>query len=195
MRARLAIAYSNQVVEIREVVLKDKPSLMINMSPKATVPVLVLTGDTVLEESLEIMKWALQKNDPDKWLSQTSANLIDENDSTFKSNLDKYKYYNRYPEKTQLEYRRGCEVFLLKLEALLSDNIFLTGDNIKFADVALLPFVRQFAFVDIKWFESSEYVLIRRWLQVFLESPLFEKSMTHYNQWHVGDRQVLFPVS
>ncbi|MBT5808032.1 glutathione S-transferase [Candidatus Uhrbacteria bacterium] len=193
MRARLAIAASGQTVELREVVLKDKPESMMSYSPKGTVPVLVLSDGTVIDESLDVMKWALQQNDPDGWLEQMGTDLVEENDSTFKMHLDKYKYFTRHPEHTKEVYREHCEVFLKKLEVLLSKNEFLTGDQMKFADAAILPFVRQFAKADIEWFQSSKYKNTQRWLEHFLQSPLLEQVMTKYEQWSVDDTPVLFP--
>ncbi|NQV90074.1 glutathione S-transferase [Candidatus Uhrbacteria bacterium] len=192
MRARLAIAKSNQTVEIREVVLREKPQSMIDFSPKATVPVLVLSDGTVLEESLEIMNWALQKNDPDHWLQILNKDLIQDNDTRFKIYLDKYKYFNRHPEKTQLAYRKECEKFLVKLGYCLSKTQFLQGDHMTLVDAALLPFIRQFANVDIEWFESSPYKHVNRWLHTFLQSTLFDRIMTPYDQWHADDKQILF---
>jgi glutathione S-transferase len=194
MRARLAIAKSGQIVELREVVLKDKPASMLSYSAKGTVPLLVFEDGAVIDESLDVMKWALKKNDPNGWLEQMGTVFVEENDSTFKTHLDTYKYFTRHPEHSKEVYRERCEVFLKKLEVLLAKNQFLTGDQVKFADAALVPFIRQFANVDYEWFQSSSYKNLHRWLQDFLRSSLFEQLMTRYEQWHINDPPLLFPL-
>ena len=183
MRARMAVAYAGAEVELVEVSLKAKPAEMLKRSPKGTVPVLVL-DDEVLEQSLDIMRWALARNDPDDWsmasdnaAQQQIAALIAENDSTFKTDLDRYKYAVRYPEFTQEEYRARGEVFLSKLERLLSDCECLINDHLTLADIALAPFVRQFCFVDPDWFWQSPYPRLQGWLKRFLESALFTDAM------------------
>jgi len=156
---------------------------MLERSPKGTVPVLVL-DDQVLEQSLDIMRWALAQNDPDNWsmcgdadAQQRIAELIAENDSTFKTDLDHYKYAVRYPEFTQTQYRARGEVFLNELERSLSDRDFLMTDHLTLADIALAPFVRQFCFVDPEWFWLSPYPRLQAWLKRFLESALFKQVM------------------
>jgi glutathione S-transferase len=183
MRARMAVAYSGAEVELVEVSLKAKPAEMLKRSPKGTVPVLVL-DDEVLEQSLDIMQWALARNDPDDWsmafdsaAQQQIAELVAENDSTFKTDLDRYKYAVRYPDFTQEEYRARGEVFLSKLEGLLSDRECLISDHLTLADIALAPFVRQFCFVDPDWFWQSPYPRLQGWLKRFLESELFTDAM------------------
>ncbi len=193
MRARLALAKSGQGVELREVSLKDKPVSMLEFSPKGTVPVLVLPDRSVIDESLEIMKWALSHNDPDSWLDKTSMELIDENDSTFKMHLDKYKYFNRHPENDQKHYRQLGEIFIKKLDNLLSDRAFLSGDHMRFVDAAILPFVRQFASVEPEWLGSSPYTNVHRWLETFLDSDLFTQIMKKYVLWKPGNTPVFFP--
>jgi len=183
MRARLALAISGQTVELREVELKDKPSSMIEFSPKGTVPVLVLPDGYVIDESLEIMKWALTKNDPDSWLDEANMDLINENDSTFKMHLDKYKYHNSHPENNQEHYRQLGEVFIKKLDDLLSHSTFLSGDHMRFVDAALLPFVRQFASVEPDWLGSSPYKNVHLWLGTFLQSDLFDEIMSKHKKW------------
>jgi glutathione S-transferase len=183
MRARMAVAYSGVPVELIEVSLKAKPPEMLERSPKGTVPVLVL-DDEVLEQSLDIMRWALAQNDPDDWSMASDpeaqrqiADLIAENDTGFKTDLDHYKYAVRYPEFTQADYRARAEVFLNKLEGLLNDRDFLVTDHLTLADVALAPFIRQFCFVDPDWFWQSPYPKLQGWLQRFLESALFARVM------------------
>lgn len=175
MRARLALRYSGVAVSIIEVSLKAKPAEMLALSPKGTVPVLRVEG-RVIEESLEIMQWALAQHDPDDWLLQGEPRvlaLIAENDQVFKLHLNRYKYAERYPEQSMEHYRAEGEVFLQKLETLLADREYLLADHLSLADAALMPFVRQFAHVDREWFASTPYRRLQAWLQRFLDSPLF----------------------
>ena len=180
MRARMALRYAGIAVEIREISLKDKPQSMRKVSPKATVPVLVLQDGTVLEESLDIMRWALQQRDSDGWLSADSEltqQLIAENDGSFKQALDKYKYAIRFPEQPAETYRAQGEVFLQKLESLLGRSKFLLKDQISQADIAIFPFIRQFSGVDTAWFETAPYPKLRAWLKGLVESELFVSIM------------------
>ena len=180
MRARMALKYADIAVEIREIELKNKPAEMLKVSPKATVPVLVLGDGTVIEQSLDIMLWALQKQDKEGWLNGDSAltqQLITENDSSFKQALDKYKYAIRFPEQSAQVYRAQGEVFLQKLEALLSQSPFLLSNQISLADIAIFPFIRQFSGVDSIWYESAPYPQLKVWLRTLVESELFTKIM------------------
>ena len=180
MRARMALKYADIAVEIREIELKNKPAEMLKVSPKATVPVLVLGDGTVIEQSLDIMLWALQKQDKEGWLNGDSAltqQLITENDSSFKQALDKYKYAIRFPEQSAQVNRAQGEVFLQKLEALLSQSPFLLSNQISLADIAIFPFIRQFSGVDSIWYESAPYPQLKVWLSTLVESELFTKIM------------------
>lgn len=175
MRARLALGYSGVPVRIVEVSLKAKPPEMLALSPKGTVPVLSVDG-RVIEESLEIMQWALAQHDPDDWLlggDPAVLALIEENDQVFKHHLNRYKYAERYPEQPMEHYRAEGEVFLQTLEGLLADRAYLLADHPSLADMALAPFVRQFAHVDRDWFASTPYSRLQQWLEAFLQSPLF----------------------
>ncbi|ONH50309.1 Glutathione S-transferase [Pseudomonas cedrina] len=175
MRARLALRYCGVPVRIIEVSLKDKPVEMLALSPKGTVPVLSVDGE-VIDESLAIMQWALARHDPDDWLLQDDPAvlaLIAENDQGFKYQLDRYKYAERYPEQSREDYRAAGEVFLRKLEQLLAEREYLLADHPSLADMALAPFVRQFAHVDREWFAGAPYPNLQRWLEWFLNSPLF----------------------
>ncbi|KWV87777.1 MULTISPECIES: glutathione S-transferase [Pseudomonas] len=179
MRARLTLRYSGVPVRIIEVSLKAKPAEMLALSPKGTVPVLSVEG-RVIEESLEIMQWALAQHDPDDWLLQGDPAvlaLIDENDQVFKHHLNRYKYAERYPEQPMEHYRAEGEGFLQKLEGLLAEREYLLAEHLSLADVALAPFVRQFAHVDREWFAGTPYQRLQIWLQRFLESPLFTAVM------------------
>ena len=175
MRARMALRYSGVAVQIIEVSLKAKPAEMLALSPKGTVPVLSVDG-RVIDESLAIMRWALAQNDPEGWLLEddgATQALIEENDQGFKYQLDRYKYAERYPEQPMEHYRAEGEVFLSKLEGLLAEREYLLAGHLSLADVALAPFVRQFAHVDREWFGRAPYPRLQAWLQRFLESPLF----------------------
>jgi glutathione S-transferase len=183
MRARMALSYAGIAVEVREISLKDKPAHMLQVSPKATVPVLVLPDGQVIDQSLQIMQWALQQHDADGWLSadpQHAALLIAENDGSFKQNLDRYKYAIRFPEHSAADYRQQGELFLAKLELHLQQTSFLLSNKISLADIAIFPFIRQFAAVDGDWFASADYIKLKSWLQHLVESELFQGAMLKY---------------
>nr|WP_087148141.1 glutathione S-transferase [Crenothrix polyspora] len=186
MRVRLAIAYAGIAVEIREIQLKQKPMQMLALSPKGTVPVLQLPDGTVFEESLDIMRWALAQNDPDNWLAfdTESENLIQWNDGDFKYYLDRYKYADRYPEFSERYYRHQAEIFLVELEGRLIHNPYLGGSRCCLLDVAIFPFIRQFAAVDSAWFAASDYQHLNNWLNGFLASDLFVSVMAKHPVWN-----------
>ena len=191
IRARMAIYYASITVELREVSLANKPQQMLALSPKGTVPVLQL-HNKVLDESLDVIHWALQQSDSDGWLrpelqSQTET-LIKSNDNDFKAWLDKYKYWERFPEQPQLYYRERAEEFIALLENLLEKHRFLLGQKLSVADIAIFPFIRQFAFVDKEWFDSAPYPNLQKWLQEFLVCDIFVQSMAKQPLWQMGDR-------
>lgn len=182
MRARMALVESKIEFDVYEISLRNKPQEMLSISPKGTVPVLIV-NELVLDESLEIMKWAY-KNSKSKQLNvlesekQTTANkLIEINDGKFKDFLDCYKYFERYPNKSKQEHRENCYFFLDILEKRLKDTLFLINDERTFADISIFPFIRQFMNVDKGWFDESEYIKIKKWLTLLVESDLFEKIM------------------
>lgn len=199
MRARMALAYAQISVYLREIILRDKPSHLLSMSPKGTVPVLQLIDGTVLEQSLDIMLWALSQHDPDGWLSvdesirEKTFQLIDENDTQFKAALDRYKYSDRYEDVNSLQQRDKAEVFLQKLEACLQQHQFLMADQITLADIAIFPFIRQFASHDPEWFDTLPYCKLQQWLQYHLNSKLFARIMHSYPVWKEGAAEVEFP--
>lgn len=179
MRARMALRYCGVAVNIVEVSLKAKPAEMLALSSKGTVPVLSVDGQ-VIDESLAIMHWALAQSDPQDWLLKDDpvgqhhiAELIEENDQVFKVHLNRYKYAERYPEQPMVFYRAEGEVFLRRLDELLEGRDYLLAEHPSLADVALMPFVRQFAHVDRDWFGQTPYHRLQGWLQRFLESELF----------------------
>jgi glutathione S-transferase len=179
IRARLAIAVNGVVVTHHEVELRNKPAAMLAISPKGTVPVLHLADGTVIDESLDIMRWALRQNDPEHWLvnDERHAALIEQNDTSFKRNLDCYKYPNRFPETPVENYRAACEIFLDILNARLATSTFLLGDKFSFADAAIVPFIRQFAHVDKDWFYQSRHHHVIKWLDRILASAIFVEVM------------------
>jgi glutathione S-transferase len=183
MRARMALRYCEVVVDIVEVSLKAKPAEMLALSSKGTVPVLNVDGQ-VIDESLDIMRWAVARHDPQDWLLKDDPQgqlaieaLIEENDQHFKVHLNRYKYAERYPQQPMAFYRAEGEVFLRKLEELLEGRDYLLTDHPSLADVALMPFIRQFAHVDREWFAQTPYRRLQAWLQRFLESDLFTSVM------------------
>jgi glutathione S-transferase len=176
MRARMALSYAGIAYQLHDISLKDKPAGLLAVSPKGTVPVLVLPDGRVLEQSLDIMHWALQQHDPSRWLDidrDNSQALISENDGAFKQALDKYKYASRFPEQSAASYRSQAEDFLCKLEQALQERPFLSGAHLSLTDVAIFPFIRQFAAVDANWFAQAAYPKLQAWLQARLESSLF----------------------
>ena len=177
MRARMALRYSGVPLSIVEVSLKAKPAEMLVASPKGTVPVLVCADGSVIEQSLDIMHWALARHDPDNWLQPGCAALIEDNDTRFKVLLDRYKYAIRYPEHPMEYYRAQGAEFLQRLEDVLARSAYLAGPALSLADVALAPFVRQFAHVDRDWFEQAPYPRLNAWLERFLASELFSSVM------------------
>lgn len=182
MRARMALHSSGIKVETREVVLRDKPQVMLDISPKGTVPVLVLDDGTVLEESLDIMRWALEQNDPEEWLKGTDTALIAANDGPFKHHLDRYKYSTRHDTDPD-EHRSAAFAILQQLNARLEKSQFLCGDSRSFADIAIFPFIRQFANADKMWFDAQPIGNLQSWLAGLVESQLFADIMIKREQW------------
>ncbi len=193
MRARMAVAVSGVAVELREVVLREKPPEMLDISPKGTVPVLVLPDGGVIEESLDIMHWALGQNDPENWLADVDADLIAANDGPFKQALDRYKYPHRYDLADGETSRDSTLAHLGVLNDRLSANDFLGRDRQGFTDIALFPFVRQFAATDQKWFNALPLPGLQRWLTGLLQSDLFAAIMTRYARWTPNNSPTIFP--
>ena len=196
MRARMAIAYADINVGLREVVLKDKPPAMLEVSPKGTVPVVIDVDGRIIEESRDVMRWALDQNDPDAWLDGLGLDdpLISACDDDFKHWLDRYKYAVRFPEQDEIWYRGQAEVFLVTLETRLEKAQFLTGSALSVTDIAIFPFIRQFANVDLKWWDDHPYPNVARWLDSLISSELFIRVMKKYPQWRDGDPEIPFPA-
>ena len=182
MRARMALLVSAIPFELREIVLRDKPAAMIAASPKATVPVLVLEDGTVIDESLDIMRWALDRRDPEDWLGGDDADLIARFDDRFKHHLDRYKYPDRH-HADPAEHRAAGLVLLGELEQRLATHANLCRDTRALTDVALMPFVRQFAAVDRGWFDAQPIPGVRAWLAAHIASPLFDRAMQRVVVW------------
>ncbi|MEL6694152.1 MAG: glutathione S-transferase [Pseudomonadota bacterium] len=201
MRARMAIAAAGIECRLREVVLRDKPAEMLEASPKATVPVIVETDGTVIEESLDVMAWALAQNDPEDWLAPEQGSradmdaLIAESDGPFKRALDRYKYPNRYEaEGVDREEQRALGLrFLEKLNAQLAGRAQLFGNRVSHADIAIFPFIRQFANTDRTWFDALDLPNLQSWLEGHLESARFKQIMPKFAQWKTGDEEPVFP--
>lgn len=195
IRARLALAASGSAVMLREVLLRDKPTAMLEVSPKGTVPVLVLPGGRVLDESVDIMRWALRRRDPQVWWVDDAAAdlaLIETNDTTFKTQLDQYKYFTRYPPHSQAHYRAEAEATLRQWEQRIADNRGgLMGAKQRLADAAVFPFVRQFAGVDPQWWASAPYPALRDWLQGWMDSAVFAAVMRRVPRWQPGSVPVV----
>ncbi|WP_375206038.1 glutathione S-transferase [Hyphococcus sp.] len=182
MRARMAIAASGTPVRLREILLRDKPEEMLAASPKGTVPV-VVDGKRIIDESLDVMNWALAQNDPEDWLSRKDDGLIAENDGPFKHHLDRYKYSTRYEDADAEEHRAAGFEFLQKLEARLAHSDYLHGAERGFSDIAIFPFVRQFRIADKDWFDAAPIPNVQRWLKTLMESVLFKSVMEKYPLW------------
>ena len=186
----MSLLESDVEVELREVILRDRPEHMMEISPKGTVPVLLLPDGTVIEESLDIMLWSLDES----WLVGDWKDLIDVNDGDFKHHLDRYKYNNRYENVLSSEEHREHAVSILKTyEERLSNQAYLCGDSISLADLALSPFVRQFANTDRAWFDQIPLPHLHNWLEGILESRLFKACMVKHKQWEDGDKPISFP--
>lgn len=181
MRARMALIASEIACEIREVKLRDKPEAMLIASPKGTVPVLVLPDDKVIDESIDIMRWALAQNDPEDWLAGDDVALIATNDGVFKHHLDRYKYADRHAA-DPAEHRAMGLAILRDLEARLTAG-YLCGDSRSLADIAIMPFVRQFAETDRTWFDAQALPRLQRWLADLRASSLFEAAMVRREPW------------
>ena len=195
IRARLAIQASGIEVELREVVLRDKPPDFLASSPKGTVPIIV-NANEVVEESLDIMLWALSMSDPKGWLKMPDAGYewIARNDGPFKTALDHTKYSVRYPQLNPHFEREKAKKFLHDLDTQIGSNMWIFGKNCTLADMAILPFVRQFSNINNNWFSSQNWQNIHRWLTAFLHSNKYNSVMIKYDKWIAGDSIISFPI-
>ena len=199
MRARMALWVSGTQVELREVKLADKPDALREASPKATVPVLVMPDGEVLEESLDIMRRGLGRNDPEGWLASENTALLQLFDGPFKHHLDRYKYPNRYEDEApdrfghgKVDHRGEALAILSDLDLLLSRQRQIGGERRGFTDIALFPFIRQYANTDRDWFNAQPIPHVQEWLEAHLASDLFRSIMAKYAVWQPGDEPVVF---
>lgn len=199
MRARLGLLLAKQPFMLRDIVMKNIPAEMLAVSAKGTVPVLVLDDSTVIDESLDVMIWALKKNDPDNLLYKNKPNtydnmlaLIKRNDTEFVETLNKYKAASRYHDSNETACRQQCESFIGYLEQCLNQHKFFMGESPSLVDYAILPFIRQFSRVDRKWFSQAPYPKLQCWLEKHYQNPLFSKAMKKYPQWLESKEKVLF---
>ncbi len=198
MRARMALDVSNIVCELREILLRNKPQAMLDVSSKGTVPVLVLKNGDVLDESLDVILWALKQHDPEQWLVpehgslEDALKLIERNDDEFKHHLDRYKYATRYPEVDATDHRTQGAGFLHILNKHMSEHVFLFGERMCIADIAIAPFVRQFEIADPEWFGKQDWPSLQKWLDVFKQGELFKRVMRKVALWESGQSPVLF---
>jgi glutathione S-transferase len=196
IRAHMALKYSAQNIILRDVELNNLPPEALAVSPHATVPSLVLSVNEFIDESWDIVKWAVQQNDPLNWLGENNEYLrqaemlVETNDFSFKADLDHYKYADRHPEHTQEYYRLRCEAFIEELSEMLEENDFLLAQSITMADIALFPFVRQFALVDKNWFDQSPYPALQRWLNTMLATPWFREAFKKRVTWKSGSEDI-----
>lgn len=199
MRARLALYYSGIQLELREVDLNALPASLVELVPdNQTVPVLQLPDRRVLDESWDVLLWAVRENDPDQWLGENESHLlpaeqwIEMNDYSFKTDLDHYKYADRYPDHPAEYYRSEAAEFIQELEDQLGETRYLLGDTLSIADIGILPFIRQFAFVDKVWFDQAPWPRVQAWLEAFLNSKLFADVMYKYPLWQPGGSPILW---
>ncbi len=194
----MAIIQAGIQCELREVELKNKPAAMLNLSGKGTVPVLLTPEQKVIDESLAVMHWALAQSDPDQWLDYEDPDgLIDLNDGEFKYYLDRYKYHVGYPQHPQHYYRDRAVDFLQRLESCLECNaslVLASSQHLSLLDIAIFPFIRQFANVDSDWFEHSDFKRLQQWRTRIEDSSLFQQCMQKYVLWQEGQLPIIFPT-
>ena len=190
MRARLAIKSSRVAVRLREIIFRNKPDAFLSVSPDGTVPLIVLADGAIIEESLDIMRWALNINDPESWLDYDlcfAEEFIRELDSDFKTHLDIYKYANRNDNDEWQKHQKKGAKFLQAVDEGLQNNDYLSGDQFGFLDAAALPFIRQFRNTDAVWFDAQNWQNLHPWLQDFMASPRFAAIMEKYTPWDEGN--------
>lgn len=196
MRAHMALNYAGLKIILRDVKLSDLPAEVLAVSPHATVPSLGISENEYMDESWDIVKWAVQQNDPGNWLGENNEYLneaemlVEINDFSFKDDLDHYKYADRYPEHPMEYYRENGEEFLEELTELLQQNTFLSADHIAITDIAVFPFIRQFAMVDKEWFDKSPYPELQRWLLAMLSSEWFIEAFKKHETWETGSKDI-----
>lgn len=189
----MSLFYSNIKYEHREILLKARPQALYNVSPKGTVPVLILDENNIIDESIDIMKWTLKNSDKDSWYENNikkQDEFILSNDNRFKKKLDRYKYHIRFPELTFEEHRKNITEDLMVYNKILGQNTYLISDKISLTDIAIFPFIRQCAYVDFNWFKL-QFPLLYNWLESFMESNLFQSIMNKYPTWEEGGKKII----
>ena len=189
----MALAYSNITIELKEILLKNRPKELFDVSAKSTVPVLCINNTTVIDESLDIMQWALNQHDPENWISnnlEIQLEMIKVSDNDFKYWLDRYKYYDRFPKYNKNYYREKCDEYLVKLNIQLENNRYLLSNKLLLLDIAIFPFVRQFANVDINWFNDN-YQNVSRWLNNLIQSDLYLSVMDKYLEYQYDQEPLI----
>lgn len=189
----MSLFYCNIKYEHREILLKDRPRALYDVSPKGTVPVLILDNNNIIDESIDIMKWALKIFDKDSWYKnkiEKQDKLISVNDNIFKKKLDNYKYHIRFPELSFEEHRKIISKDLSAYNNILSENKYLLSSEINLADIAIFPFIRQSAFVNINWFKV-QFPFVYNWLQNLMDSNLFQSIMHKYPIWKEGENKII----
>ena len=200
MRARLAIAAAGITVELREILLRDKPAAFLAVSDKATVPVLQCTDGRVIDESRDIMLWALDQHDPEGWRAPLDADsghvdaFFDRLDGPFKTHLDRYKYASRFEPDAALTHRTTGAATIADFDQLLASQPALSGAHLALLDFASLPFVRQFRMADPDWFDAQPWPHLHHWLLDFLDSSRFAAIMQKYSPWQEGTPGIMFPA-
>jgi glutathione S-transferase len=195
----MGLLLAHQQVILRDINMKDKPQEMIAASSKSTVPVLLLEDTSVIDQSLDIMLWALTKNDPDNLLHNyqpdtlsSMLELIGRNDNKFVANLKRYKAAARYHDAEKDTHKQQCEVFIKHLEQLLNKHEFIMGDTLSLVDYAILPFIRQFSRVERQWYLQAPYPKLRNWLNSLYQQPVFTKTMVKHPKWVRSQTDILF---
>ncbi len=199
MRGRMALSISGVQFEWREILLRDKPDQMLEASAKGTVPTFVFPDGKVIDESLDLMLWALSQNDPEEWLPINAMDravtyeMIERNDGPFKGHLDRYKYATRYENVDEIEHRTAGFDTILDLENRLSNQSYLSGEKMGLVDYAIFPFIRQFRVADRNWFDKQNIPHVHKWLNAAMTSEIFEKIMVKRHPWKEGDQPILYP--
>ena len=199
MRSRLGILHAQQTVVLRDIDMKNKPEEMLSVSPKGTVPVLLLGDSTVIDESLDVMVWALNQSDPSNLLySHDETKLtqmlvfIHQSDTEFVDALQKYRAASRYHDTNEVECRERCCEWLMTIELALSQHTYIMGETPSLVDYAILPFIRQFSRVDKKWYAQAPLPYLRAWLVNHYNDPTFSKAMFTHPKWHKGADEIIF---
>ena len=202
MRARMALYLSNTVVELREVSLRDKPQSMLEISPKGTVPVLILDDGNVIDESIEIIEWCIKKkkniftetlNSDQELFTEDAIKLFDEK---FKFHLDRYKYATRYEDVDEILHRESCVEILKTMENKISNKFFFYTDHLNKIDICILPFIRQFRIANPEWFDNHiEFPKVQKWLDNFLHSSILEEIMVTHEEWKKDNPAIFFPTN